>query len=117
MGVKNDSATFIRKADLKLEKLREVVGKLQRGEEVDVEKVLGSGDELQELEWEEALRELQEQDRVWQNNRRKAREEEERSVREEQDANPVNDSPSNVPGNSTTVASTKAPVISNPGFY
>ena len=92
MGVQNDFDTFMRKADLKLNRLREVIEKLQKGEAVDVERVLGTGDEIQEREWEDALRELEEEDRVWQINKQKARAESERLAREQQDANPVNES-------------------------
>lgn len=90
IGVQTDFDEYMRKADLKLNKLRQVVQRLQKGEAVDVETALGTGDEIQEQEWEDALRELVEEDRVWQNNKKKAREENERLAREEQDANPLN---------------------------
>lgn len=117
MGLKNDFATFKRKADLKLERLREVVEKLQRGEQVDVEKVLGTGDEIQEQEWEDALRELQEQDRIWQNNAKQSSEEKERLVKEEQDANPVNDALDKTSERRTTALSATPGAPSSPGFY
>ncbi|KAJ9633341.1 hypothetical protein H2204_007058 [Knufia peltigerae] len=117
MGTKNDFVTFTRKADLKIAQLREVVEKLQRGQDVDVEKVLGTGDNIQELEWEEALRELQEQDRIWQNNARKSREERDRSAREEQDANPISNSVDKT--QDAEVTSLMSPHVppSRPGFY
>ncbi|KIW20075.1 hypothetical protein PV08_00650 [Exophiala spinifera] len=117
MGTKNDFVTFTRKADIKIAQLREVVEKLQQGQDVDVEKVLGSGAEAQELEWEEALRELQEQDRIWQNNAKKSREERERLAREEQDANPVSSSVDKTQG--AEAPSVIPPHIPppRPGFY
>lgn len=116
MGLKHDFANFTRQADVKLEKLREVVQKLQRGEQVDVEKVLGTGDEIQEQEWEEALRQLQEEDRIWQSNARKRREEKERMLQEQQDANPVNGSLGQTQG--TSAASTPKPYTPpSLGFY
>ena len=90
LSLKNEFRNYTRQADLKLAKLREVVGKLQRGEEVDVEKVLGTGDEIAEREWEEALREIESEERIWQNNSKKKRQMEERRERERQEANPVN---------------------------
>ncbi|KIV85024.1 hypothetical protein PV11_00762 [Exophiala sideris] len=117
MGIQTEYTTFMRRADLKIEALRQVVEKLQRGEEVDVEKVLGTGDEIQEQEWEEALRELQEEDRVWQANARKRREDQERLAREEQDANPVNDSLDKVQGNDVTPLAPKPITPSRPAFY
>ena len=89
MGVKTELTAYSRKADLKIQQLREVVERLQRGEEVNVEKILGTGDETQEREWEEALQELQREDRVWQNNRQKKLEEGERLTKEAQDVYPV----------------------------
>jgi Family of unknown function (DUF5321) len=74
LQLQNDFNTFTRRADLKIEKLRKVVEALQRGEEVDVEKALGTGNEVQEREWEEALREIENEDRIWQTNKQKRRE-------------------------------------------
>lgn len=44
----------MRRSDVRVGLLREVVEKLQNGEQVDVEKVLGSGDAEREAEWEES---------------------------------------------------------------
>ena len=96
LQVQNDFNTFTRRAELKIGKLREVVNALQRGEEVDVERALGTGDETQECGWEEALREIENEDRIWQTNRQKrrgakarAREEAAREA-EDDNASPVN---------------------------
>ncbi|RMZ85137.1 hypothetical protein DV738_g33, partial [Chaetothyriales sp. CBS 135597] len=93
LGLKNEHRAYMRRADLKLEQLREVVEKLHRGEEVDVEKVLGTGDEAQELEWEEAMQELASEERRWQQSREKAKEEQARQEKEQEDADPVNGHP------------------------
>lgn len=90
-----DFNTFMRKAELKIDKLREVVNALQRGEEVDVEKALGTGDEAQERDWAEALRQIENEDRIWQTNRQKAEarakaSEEAAREAEEENASPVN---------------------------
>ncbi|RYP79175.1 hypothetical protein DL771_000153 [Monosporascus sp. 5C6A] len=62
IALKKDFSTFTRRAEVRIGLLREVVEKLQRGEEVDVEKTLGSGDEAKEKEWEEVLREIERDD-------------------------------------------------------
>lgn len=54
IAVKNEHATFVRQSDVRIGLLREVVEKLQRGEEVDVEQALGTGDPAREKEWEES---------------------------------------------------------------
>ncbi|KAI3394158.1 hypothetical protein diail_3168 [Diaporthe ilicicola] len=44
---------FMRRSDVRIGLLREVVERIQNGETVDVEKVLGTGDPDKEAEWEE----------------------------------------------------------------
>ncbi len=53
LTLRNEYSTFSRKADQKIALLKEVLDKVQRGENVDVEKVLGTGDEKQEQEWKD----------------------------------------------------------------
>ena len=56
LALKNEYSTFSRKADTKIRLLRDVLDRLQRGENVDVEKVLGTGDKEQEQEWKDGMR-------------------------------------------------------------
>ncbi|KAI5789196.1 hypothetical protein FPQ18DRAFT_342088 [Pyronema domesticum] len=65
LKLKRDYAEFERKADTKIALLKEVLEALGRGEEVDVEKVLGAGDEKEEKAWEEVIKELEEDDVLW----------------------------------------------------
>ncbi|RJE18209.1 hypothetical protein PHISCL_09454 [Aspergillus sclerotialis] len=65
LALKHDFATYTRSTDAKISLLKEVIGKVGRGEKVDVEKMLGTGDEAKEREWEEVLRELEEEDSLW----------------------------------------------------
>ena len=74
LQVQSDFNVYMRRADIKIGKLREVVDALQRGEEINVEKALGTGDEVQEREWELALKEIEEEDRAWQVSKQKRRE-------------------------------------------
>ena len=116
LSLKNEFRNYTRQADLKLAKLREVIGKLQRGEQVDVEKVLGTGDEIAEREWEEALREIESEERMWQNNSKKKRqmqEREEERRREREGASPVNQEGGTV----ADVGGGAAMVPHAPGFY
>lgn len=53
LTVRKDYENFTRRADAKLALLKEVLQRLKNGEQVDVEKLLGTGDETKEREWEE----------------------------------------------------------------
>ncbi|KAM7195735.1 hypothetical protein V8F33_006584 [Rhypophila sp. PSN 637] len=59
ISLKKDYATFTRRTDVRITLLRETVEKLQRGEKVDVERVLGTGDPEQEKQWEDVLKEIE----------------------------------------------------------
>ena len=104
----------MRKAEVKIGKLREVIEKLQRDEPVDVEKVLGTGDELQELEWEEALREIENEEHLWQSNRQRRRDAKAKHEAEEQEASPVNEDKMTTSIVPLTEQTTMRPA---PGFY
>ncbi|KAI1631817.1 hypothetical protein F4809DRAFT_135240 [Biscogniauxia mediterranea] len=60
--LKTEFATFARRAEVRIDVLREVVEKLQDGEEVDVEKVLGTRDPEREKAWEEIIKEIERED-------------------------------------------------------
>ncbi|KAF7536075.1 hypothetical protein G7054_g4843 [Neopestalotiopsis clavispora] len=64
ISLRKDFDTHMRRAETKIGILREVVEKLQRGEEVDVEKALGTGDAEQEKEWEIVLREIEQDEGI-----------------------------------------------------
>lgn len=53
IALRNDFLAFSRKTDAKIGLLREVLERIQKGEEVDVKGLLGTGDAQQESEWEE----------------------------------------------------------------
>ncbi|PHH87761.1 hypothetical protein CDD83_8439 [Cordyceps sp. RAO-2017] len=56
IALRKQTDTYARQSRVRLELLREVVERIRNGEEVDVEKVLGTGDEQKEADWEEVLR-------------------------------------------------------------
>ena len=55
LALKNDYTTYSRSTDAKIQLLREVIERVKRGEKVDVEKLLGTGDAAKEREWEEGM--------------------------------------------------------------
>ncbi|GES64121.1 hypothetical protein ATEIFO6365_0008019100 [Aspergillus terreus] len=65
IALKNDYAAYTRTTDAKILLLREIIEKVKAGEKVDVERLLGTGDEAKEREWEEVLREIEEEDSLW----------------------------------------------------
>jgi Family of unknown function (DUF5321) len=52
--LKNEFELFSRRADAKIGLLKEVIQRVQNGEDVDVEGLLGTGDKAKEKEWEES---------------------------------------------------------------
>jgi hypothetical protein len=53
IALRNEFTAFSRRADAKIGLLKEVIARIQNGEEVDVEGLLGTGDKEREREWEE----------------------------------------------------------------
>ena len=51
LWLKQERARDLRRAEAKIGILREVIERVQAGEVVDVEKVLGTGDAEKEAEW------------------------------------------------------------------
>ncbi|CAK7264516.1 hypothetical protein SEPCBS119000_001032 [Sporothrix epigloea] len=66
ISLKKEFETFMRQSEVKIGLLREVIERVQRGEKVDVERVLGTGDPTKEAEWDSVLKEL-ERDEVTKN--------------------------------------------------
>lgn len=59
LALKKEMLNFSRKTDAKLSLLREVLQRVKNGEDVDVEKLLGTGDPKSEQEWEDVMQELE----------------------------------------------------------
>lgn len=71
LWLKRDRDHFARKAEAKIGVLREVIEKVQRGEDVDVEKVLGTGDKTLEKEWEDVLKEIGDEEILYRSKKRR----------------------------------------------
>ncbi|KAF2106476.1 hypothetical protein BDV96DRAFT_469409, partial [Lophiotrema nucula] len=69
--LKREHLHFMRKAEAKIGVLREVVERVQRGEDVDVEGVLGTGVEESEREWGGVLKEIEEEELLFQSKQRR----------------------------------------------
>ncbi|KAM0271666.1 hypothetical protein ACHAQH_009001 [Verticillium albo-atrum] len=64
ISLRQQFETFMRQSDVRIGVLREVVERIQRGEKVDVERALGTGDAEREQGWEDVLREIERDDAV-----------------------------------------------------
>ena len=53
LSFRRESADYDRRSTVRVDTLKEVVEKIKKGEDVDVEKELGTGDPEKELAWEE----------------------------------------------------------------
>ncbi|KPM37711.1 hypothetical protein AK830_g8857 [Neonectria ditissima] len=57
--LRNSFDRYMRQSEIRIHTLREVVEKIQKGETVDVEKALGTGDAKKEGDWEELLQAIE----------------------------------------------------------
>lgn len=55
IALRNEFAAFSRRADARIGLLKEIIERIQKGEDVDVEGLLGIGDAVREKEWEEGM--------------------------------------------------------------
>lgn len=53
ISLRRNFEAFMRRSEVRIGLLREVVERIQNGEDVDVDQVLGSGDLEREAAWEE----------------------------------------------------------------
>ncbi|KAK0386290.1 hypothetical protein NLU13_6127 [Sarocladium strictum] len=60
--MRNSFEKHMRRTEVRVGLLKEVVEKIQRGETVDVEKMLGTGEPKKEADWEEMLRAIEKDD-------------------------------------------------------
>jgi len=60
---------YSRRTEAKIGVLRDVIQRVQRGEDVDVEGILGTGDAAKEEEWFDVIKELEKEEEM--NSRRK----------------------------------------------
>ncbi|KAF5021048.1 hypothetical protein F66182_6926 [Fusarium sp. NRRL 66182] len=59
IALRNSFDRFMRQSEARIASLREVVEKIQKGEPIDVEKALGTGDPNKEADWEEMLKAIE----------------------------------------------------------
>ncbi|KAF2399357.1 hypothetical protein EJ06DRAFT_582708 [Trichodelitschia bisporula] len=72
LQLRNDTVAYTRAADAKIWLLRETIGRVMRGEEVDVGRALGAGDPVGEREWAEVLGYVEADQSVQSRKRRRA---------------------------------------------
>ncbi|KAH7405758.1 hypothetical protein DE146DRAFT_630479 [Phaeosphaeria sp. MPI-PUGE-AT-0046c] len=71
LWLKQDQAHAKRRAEARIGLLREVIERVQRGEEVDVGKALGSGDQAREEEWAEMLKDMENEEMLFQSKKKR----------------------------------------------
>ncbi|OAA76400.1 hypothetical protein LEL_06084 [Akanthomyces lecanii RCEF 1005] len=62
IALRNQTSRYMRQASVRLQLLREVVERIQNGEDVDVEKMLGTGEPQKEADWEEVLQAIEKEE-------------------------------------------------------
>ncbi|KAL3481787.1 hypothetical protein BJX99DRAFT_218232 [Aspergillus californicus] len=81
IALKNEYTANTRRTDAKIRLLKEVIEKVKAGEQVDVEKLLGRGDDKLEREWEDVLREIEREDSLWHQKQKRGADEAQESER------------------------------------
>ncbi|CAO2657685.1 Nn.00g038110.m01.CDS01 [Neocucurbitaria sp. VM-36] len=71
LWLKQERGHSLRKAEAKIGILREIIERVQRGEDVPVEKVLGTGDVASEREWAEVLKDIEDEEILFQSKKRR----------------------------------------------
>ncbi|KAI4104218.1 MAG: hypothetical protein L6R37_003387 [Teloschistes peruensis] len=79
IGLQNEFTAFSRRADAKIGLLKDIIERVQRGDDVDVKGLLGTGNPEKERAWEEVIKELEEEDRLWRANVRRRQKKEKSS--------------------------------------
>ncbi|KAL9065123.1 MAG: hypothetical protein Q9157_007586 [Trypethelium eluteriae] len=74
IALKREHFNYTLRVDAHIAKLKEVIGRVQKGEDVDVRKELGTGDARREKEWEEVMKEVAKEDEVFAKRKRKREE-------------------------------------------
>ncbi|KAI9786077.1 MAG: hypothetical protein M1816_008105 [Peltula sp. TS41687] len=70
IALRTEFTAFSRRADARISLLKEVLDRVQKGEDVDVEGLLGTGDEEREREWEDVIQQIQEEEALYQARKR-----------------------------------------------
>ncbi|DAA74823.1 TPA_exp: hypothetical protein A8136_2241 [Trichophyton benhamiae CBS 112371] len=65
LQLRTSHENFLRSTNSKIRQLSEVIDRLKNGEDVDVRKTLGTGNKASEDEWEEVLREIEQEELEW----------------------------------------------------
>lgn len=86
LTLKREMLNFSRKTDAKLSLLREVLQRVKNGEDVDVEKLLGTGDPKSEQEWEDVMQELESTNMLAEQQRKKQAKKAERDAKKAAEA-------------------------------
>lgn len=113
IALRNERQGFTRKTEAKIALLRETIDRVHRGEDVDVERVLGTGDPEKEQEWEQVMQELESDNILWKKKKGPQAQQQDETQAQAQQA-PASESPKMV---SQTPASEPRPAARRPGFF
>ncbi|RKF59629.1 hypothetical protein OnM2_058061 [Erysiphe neolycopersici] len=65
ISLEKSYTAFTRRSDARIGLLEEVIKRIKNGEKVDVEKILGTGDKEREQEWQDVLKNIENDDPIW----------------------------------------------------
>ncbi|KAH8169752.1 hypothetical protein LIA77_10296 [Sarocladium implicatum] len=111
--LRNSFEKHMRQTEVRIGLLREVVEKIQRGEAVDVEKALGTGEPKKEADWEEMLKQIEKEDAA----RKASKQEKAKRTAEAQQAKQLADESPKTASSTETDASISKPKASGLGSF
>jgi len=116
IALRNQFATFSRRADAKISLLKDIIERIQKGGKVDVEGLLGTGDKEREKEWEEVLKEIEREDEAWEQSR-KRKPKHGRSLNDRTSAQTASKTTNAVEGTDKQALNSGTKTNAPPGFY
>ncbi|KAI5197712.1 hypothetical protein AUEXF2481DRAFT_42825 [Aureobasidium subglaciale EXF-2481] len=114
IALRNERVGFTRKTEAKIALLRETIERVQRGEDVDVERILGTGDPEKEQEWEQVMQELESDNVLWKKKAAHPQQDQEKAQAQAPEQKVTDESPKMV---SQIPIPEPQPTARRPGFF
>ncbi|KAL1311739.1 hypothetical protein AAFC00_001833 [Neodothiora populina] len=121
IALRNERLAFTRRTEAKIALLKETIERVRLGEDVDIERILGTGNPESESEWEEVMKEIEQDDSLWSTRKKRVAKTTEPAAPEDSDPSHSETQTKKPVNNESTDASPSSTAQDNsqrrPGFY